>query len=109
MSVNKAKTNFRDKIAYYNSSFVKMILYRRLELILLLLTIIGLILKFFYFLRIKLNSDDVASGLMAIEFSKYHNYFLSYYYQAGAHPHTFEVVVFNLLPQILSNYSPINS
>lgn len=94
--------NFRDK------KIVHTILCYKFELILLFLTIIGLVLKFFYlFRRLDLNSDSVYAGLVAIEFSKYHNYFLSYYYVPSADPFTFELVVFHLLPQILSNFNPV--
>ncbi len=99
--------NLHKKDAYFNSSFLKTILYHKFELILLFLTIIGLVLKFFYFLRISLNSDMVLSGLMTIEFSKYHNHFFSYYYMSAADSNIFEVVVFYLFPQILSNYNPV--
>jgi len=85
----------------------RRILYYKFELFLLLLTIIGLILKFFYFYRLELDSDTAVEGLMTIEFWKYHNYFLSYFYVPSDDSYTFEVVIFHLLPQILSNFNPI--
>lgn len=99
--------NFQEKKDTYFNSFLKSILSHKFESILLLLTIIGLVLKFFYFIRIELNSDMVLSGIMSIEFSKYHNYFFSSYYMSAADSNIFEVVTFYLLPQILSHFDPV--
>lgn len=112
MDINKVSQNFRDKkIAFINkrnSSFFKTILYYKFESILLLLTIVGLGLKFFYLLfRVEFNSDNVLGGLSTIEFWKYQNYFFSYYYVPSDDSNIFETVVFHLVPQILSNYEPV--
>lgn len=100
--MNKVDQNFRDK-----KNIINIILYYKFELILLFLTVFGLVLKFFHlFLSIEFNSDNVFAGLSTIEFWKYHNYFFSYYYVPAYDNYIPEVIVFHLLPQILSNYDP---
>lgn len=92
----------------HKPKFLKTILYYKFELILLLLTIIGLGFKFLHlFFILGFQSDNVFAGLSTIEFWKYQNYFFSNYYVPSDDSNIFEVMVFHLVPQILSNYDPV--
>jgi len=80
----------------------------RYELFLVILTVIGLFLKIFYILfKLEYQSDNVGGGLAAIEFWKYQNFILSGYYVPSDDSNFFEVYVFHIVPQFLSDYNPI--
>lgn len=98
----------KNHIMKISSTIVHKVLYYKLESILILLTIIGLGFKSFHlFVRLFFQSDNVFAGQSAMEFWKYQNYFFSYYYVPSDDSNIFEVIVFHLVPQILSNYDPI--
>ncbi len=77
--------------------------------ILLIASIIaGLALKLIISLNITLISDSVNYGLASREIFEYHNIFLNYFYFPQNDPYYFtDIYTFQLIPQILTNFSPV--
>lgn len=75
---------------------------------LVLFIIWGLVTKFFISIALPLDSDTVGMGLMSMEIGKHHNYLLSGYHLLTTDSLVFtELVPFQLIPQILTNYNPV--
>jgi hypothetical protein len=78
-----------------------------LSLALVLLTIWGFLTKVFISMNLRLDSDSVGMGLMSMEIGKHNNYLLSGYHLLSTDSLVFtELVPFQLIPQILTNYNP---
>jgi hypothetical protein len=76
--------------------------------VLVIFIIWGLITKFFISVNLRLDSDAVGMGILSMEIGKYHNFLLSGCHISSADPLVFtELVPFHLIPQILTNYSPL--
>jgi hypothetical protein len=70
-------------------------------------TIWGLVIKFVISLNLRLDSDAVGMGIMSMEIGKHHNFLLSGCHLLSSDSFVFtELAPFQLVPQILTNYSP---
>lgn len=79
------------------------------QLCLILFIIFGLVSKFFISIYFRLDSDSVGMGLMSMEIGKHHNYLLSGYHLLSSDSLVFtELIPFQLIPQILTNYNPLS-
>lgn len=79
------------------------------QLCLILFIIFGLASKFFISIYLRLDSDSVGMGLMSMEIGKHHNYLLSGYHLLSSDSLVFtELIPFQLIPQILTNYNPLS-
>jgi hypothetical protein len=88
------------KMQFFKDSYVNPVL--------VIFIIWGLITKFFISINLKLDSDAVGMGVMSMEIGKYHNFLLSGYHLGSADPLVFtELVPFQLIPQIFTNYNPL--
>ena len=80
-----------------------------INLCLILFIIFGLASKFFLSIYFRLDSDSVGMGLMSMEIGKHHNYLLSGYHLLSSDSLVFtELIPFQLIPQILTNYNPLS-
>lgn len=76
--------------------------------VLVLFILLGLGTKLVLSINMGLNSDMVGEGLEAMEIWKHQNYFLSGYYLPSQDTFLFtELIPFQLIPQILTNYDPL--
>ncbi|BAI62954.1 hypothetical protein MCP_2882 [Methanocella paludicola SANAE] len=74
---------------------------------LIIFILFGLGTKLVMSLNMGLNSDMVGEGIEAMEIWKHQNYFLSGYYLPSQDTFLFtELIPFQLIPQILTNYDP---
>ena len=72
-----------------------------------ILTVYGLITKFIFSINFPLHSDSVETGIVSMEIWRHHNFLLNQFYLPSADPLYFsETITFQLIPQILSNFSP---
>jgi len=68
----------------------------------------GLVTKFFISINLKLDSDAVGMGVMSMEIGKYHNFLLSGYHLGSGDPLVLtELIPFQLIPQIITDYHPL--
>lgn len=75
---------------------------------LILFAVWGLVTKLLLSLNLRLDSDSVGMGLISMEIGKHHNYLLSGYHLLSSDSLVFtELVPFQLVPQILTNYNPV--
>jgi len=80
----------------------------RLGPALVLLSIWGFANRFFISLNLPLDSDAAGMGLMSMEIGKHHNYLLTGYHLLSSDSLVFtELVPFQLVPQVLTNYHPL--
>jgi hypothetical protein len=88
---------------------IKRILMKHLPIVALIVLIIeGLVCKLLVTLHLHLNSDNTNAGLIAMEFWRHHNYFLSGIYLPSLDPYFFtELIPFHLVLQEITNYNPM--
>ena len=80
---------------------------RLTSIIMIILIFVGLAVKFFQSLCLKLDSDKALGGIMAMEFWKHHNYLWSEFYMPSMDPYYFtEIIPFYLVPQLISGFDP---
>jgi hypothetical protein len=78
------------------------------KLIFIFFIVYGLITKFFISLYLALDSDSIGMGLMSMEIGKHHNFLLSGYHLLSTDSLVLtELIPFQLVPQILTNYDPV--
>jgi hypothetical protein len=94
-------SGLREKTYFPGDSIIKLVL--------VFFIIFGLVTKFFISFFLRLDSDSVGLGLMSMEIGKYHNYFLSGCHLLSTDSLVFtELIPFQLIPQILTNYNPFS-
>ena len=75
---------------------------------LLIFIVFGLATKLYFSVQLDFNSDMAGEGLQAMEIWKHNNYLLSGYYLPADDTFIFtELLPFQLIPQILTNYDPL--
>ncbi|MGA9138671.1 MAG: hypothetical protein WBZ29_00500 [Methanocella sp.] len=75
---------------------------------LIILILFGLATKLYLSTKLTLNSDTVGIGLESMEIGRHGNYLLSGYYVTAADTFFFtELIPFQLIPQVLTNYDPL--
>ncbi|MBP1929535.1 hypothetical protein J2741_002082 [Methanolinea mesophila] len=78
------------------------------RLIFIFFIVYGFITKFFISLYLSLDSDSVGMGLMSMEIGKHYNFLLSGYHLLSTDSLVLtELIPFQLVPQILTNYNPV--
>jgi hypothetical protein len=68
----------------------------------------GLIFKLIISLNLSLSSDMVYSGMVCREIWVHQNVFLNFFYTPSVGPYYFsEIIPFQLIPQIITNFNPV--
>lgn len=76
--------------------------------VLIVFILFGLATRLYLSTRFELNSDTVGMGLESMEIGRYGNYLLSGYHATAADTfYLTELVPFQLIPQILTDYDPL--
>jgi hypothetical protein len=77
------------------------------SVLLCILIVYGFITEYIFSINFPLNSDSTETGIVSMEIWRHHNFLLNQFYLPSADPLYFsETITFQLLPQILSNFSP---
>jgi hypothetical protein len=111
VSLNLTKTNEKnDRNAMFENSMKKVNISKEYAIILILIffMVAGLATRLYISIHLPFDSDSVGMGLMSMEIGKYHNYLLTGYHVPSADSLIFtELIPFQLVPQILTNYNPL--
>lgn len=95
----KRRLDFSKYTSYLNQN--------KIDILLILFVIFGLLCKLIISLNYRLQSDNAYVGMICLEIGKYHNFLLKNYSVFSMDSSLFnDILPFHLLPQILSNYDP---
>jgi hypothetical protein len=72
-----------------------------------ILIVYGFIIEFILSINLHLSSDGVETGIVSMEIWRHQNFLLNQFYLPSSDPYYFsETLFFQLIPQIISNFSP---